>query len=149
MGIGVWRRRKNYAQPLVGGKHSACLRHRVSRSTVGTQVKDGSMRGGLAFLLSVLHTGCSSGLLRKSSPGYRCCGPHWMLVLVEKKLSLCNCLHCLASCVRSLTCGHWGWASKCFAHRGLVGLFCTSCCSQRLLMSPVIAWAEQPFDSTK
>lgn len=149
MGIDVWRRRKNYAQPLVEGKLRACLRHIVSRTTVGTQVKDGSMRGGLAFLLSVLHTGCSSGLLCTFSPGYRCYRPHWMLALVQKNLPFCNCLHCLASCVRSLTCGHRGWAPTCFAHRGLVGLVCTSCCSWRLLKSSVIASAERPFDSPR
>ena len=145
MGIDVGRRRKHYAQPLVGGKHSACLRHGVSRSTAGTQVKSCSMRTGTAFLLSVLHAGCSSGLLHTSSLGYRCYEPHRMPAFVEQKLPLRNCLCCLASYVRCPTCGHLGWAPTCFAREVWeVGI---SCCSWRLLKSPVIAWAERPFDS--
>lgn len=124
MGIDVGRR-KRYAQLLAGGRHSTCLRHRVSRSAAGTQVKSCSVRGGTAFLLSVLHAGVRTGRsprpLRTSSLAYRCYGPHRMLVFGEQKLPLRNCLRCLASYTRSPTCGHLGWAPTCFARRGLGG----------------------------
>lgn len=116
MGTEVGRRRKLYAQPLVGGQHSTCL-----RSTAGTQLKSCSTRGSTAFLPSVLQAGCSSGLLCTSSLGCRGYRPHRMLALGEQKLPPCYCLRRLASYVGSLTWGHLGWAPVCFAHRGLGG----------------------------
>lgn len=105
-----WEEKKTLC-PSAGGRQAQCLfRHKVWRSSVGTQVKGCSEKCGTDFLLSVLQAGCSSGPPRMSSLGYSCCGPHWMPVLVEQKLPLRNCQCYLASNERSPTCGHLGWA---------------------------------------